>query len=64
MATTGSDTTGNGSSGSRYRTLAKGVTIAGSGDIVLLRTGNYAETLTITKAVTLRATRGNAEVGR
>jgi hypothetical protein len=63
VATTGNDTTGNGSSGNRYRTLAKGVTIANSGDIVLLRTGNYNETATITKAVTLRATRGTAVIG-
>jgi hypothetical protein len=35
VATTGNDTTGNGSSTARYRTLVKGVTIANSGDTVL-----------------------------
>lgn len=64
IATSGNDTTGNGSSGARYRTLVKGVTIANSGDIVLLRAGSYNETTTITKALTLRATRGDAVVGR
>jgi hypothetical protein len=63
VATTGNDSTGNGSSGNRYRTVVKGVTIANSGDIVLLRAGNYNETMTVTKAVTLRATRGDAIVG-
>ena len=63
VATSGSDTTGTGSSGSRFRTLVKGVTIANSGDIVLLRAGSYNETTTITKAVTLRATRGTAVIG-
>jgi len=61
VATTGSDL-GNGSSTSRYRTLAKGVSVANAGDIVLLRTGTYTEPQTITKAVTLRATRGNAVI--
>ena len=63
VATTGNDTTGDGSSGNRYRTVARGVTVANSGDIVLLRTGNYDEPMTINKAVTLRATRGTAVVG-
>ena len=66
VATTGNDTTGTGTSTSRYRTLAKGVAVAaGAGaDIVLLRTGNYNEPQTITKAVTLRATRGDAIIGK
>jgi len=64
VATTGNDTTGVGSSGSRFRTLVKGVTVANAGDIVLLRAGSYNETTTITKAVTLRATRGTAVIGQ
>ena len=66
VATTGNDTTGTGTSASRYRTLAKGVAVAAGGgaDIVLLRAGNYNEPQTITKAVTLRATRGTAIIGK
>ena len=63
VATSGNDTTGNGTSTARYRTLAKGVSVANSGDIVLLRAGSYSETSTITKALTLRATRGTAVIG-
>jgi hypothetical protein len=64
VATTGDDVFGTGSSGSRFRTVARGVTVANSGDIVLLRNGSYDEAITITKAVTLRATRGTAIVGQ
>lgn len=65
VATTGNDATGDGSSGNRFKTLAMGVAVASGGgiDIVLLRAGNYNEPQTITKAVTLRATRGNAVIG-
>jgi hypothetical protein len=64
VATSGNDTTGTGTSASRFRTLDKGVTTANSGDIVLLRAGSYNETATITKAVTLRATRGTVVIGQ
>jgi hypothetical protein len=63
VATTGNDTSGDGSSGNRYRTVTKGVAVAGSSDIVLLRAGHYNEPQTISKALTLRATRGTAIVG-
>ena len=48
-----------------YRTVATGITAASASgsDIVLIRPGNYNEPQTITKAVTLRATRGNAVIG-
>lgn len=63
VATTGNDTTGDGSSGNRFRTLTRGVAVANDpDDIVLLRTGTYTEPQTITKALTLRATRGNVLV--
>ncbi len=65
VATTGSDTTGTGTSTSRYRTVAKGVAVVNDpDDIVLLRTGNYNEPQTITKALTFRATRGDAIIGK
>jgi hypothetical protein len=62
VATTGNDA-GTGSSTSRYRTVAKGVAVVNDADdIVLLRAGTYTEPQTITKALTLRATRGNAVI--
>ena len=44
-------------------TVAQGITRASAGDIVLIRRGHYNEPMTITKAVTFRATRGDALVG-
>jgi hypothetical protein len=44
-------------------TVASGVALANAGDIVLIRRGHYNEPMTITKAITLRATRGDALVG-
>jgi hypothetical protein len=58
----------NGSSactnGGPYMRVADGVSAARAGDIVLIRPGNYNETLTLSKAITLRATRGNAMLGK
>lgn len=53
-----------GSSGLPFRTASEGVGAANSGDIVLFRGGNYPTPLTITKAVTLRAVLGTANLGR
>ena len=64
IATTGNDSSGNGSSTSQYRTVNKGVTMAVNGDIVLFRAGNYNEQPTLSKPVTLRATRGSATIGK
>jgi hypothetical protein len=46
-------------------TVALGISAssASGSDIVLIRPGNYNEPQTITKAVTMRATRGNAVIG-
>ena len=53
-----------GTSSFPFRTLSQGVNAAAvAGDIVLIRPGSYNETLTITKALTLRATRGTAVLG-
>ncbi|MGH7599577.1 MAG: DUF1565 domain-containing protein [bacterium] len=61
VSLSGSDA-GAGSSNSPYRTVAKAVTAANAagGDIILLRPGAYNEILTLTKPVTLRATRTGA----
>jgi hypothetical protein len=40
-----------------------GVNNAQSGDIVLIRSGIYDETMTINRSVTLRATRGAVAIG-
>ena len=64
VATTGSDL-GAGTSTSRYRTVARGVTVVNDpDDIVLIRAGNYNEPQTLTKALTLRATRGSVLIGK
>lgn len=48
-----------------YPNLAGGIAAANpnGGDIVLLRAGNYDEPMTITKPLTLRASRGNVNIG-
>lgn len=65
------DRTGNalfpfGSSALPFVTVAQGVSAAraAGGDIVLLRPGNYNETMTISKPMCLRATRGTAVIGK
>ena len=50
--------------GGPFPTLGQGVTGASAGDIVLIRRGHYNEPMTITKAVALRATRGDALIGK
>ena len=48
----------------RWTTVRDGLTYADDGDILLIRPGAYNETMTITKAVTLRATRqGPVSIG-
>ena len=43
VATTGNDTTGDGSSGNPYASVAKGVSVATAGDTVTLADGTYTE---------------------
>jgi hypothetical protein len=50
--------------GGPFQTVTTGVSTAGAGDIVLIRPGHYNEPMTISKAVTLRATRGDALLGK
>lgn len=52
--------------GGPFHTVALGVAASSAGgqDIVLVRPGNYNEPMTITKALTMRATRGNATIGK
>ena len=51
-------------SGGPYPKVADGISSASPGDIVLIRRGHYNEPMTITKATTLRATRGDALIGK
>ena len=60
---TGSSACTNGTEGP-FQTVTTGVNRANAGDIVLIRPGHYNEPMTITKAVTLRATRGDALLGK
>lgn len=50
--------------GGPFRTVANGIGHAHVGDIVLLRSGHYNEPMTLSKALTFRATRGDALVGK
>ena len=54
----------SGLSGGPFPTVGQGVAFALAGDIVLIRPGHYNEPMTITKAVALRATRGDALIGK
>lgn len=69
VATTGSDTTGNGTSGLPYQTIQRAVTQANPGDTVLVSPGTYAagevnesgsgkSRVAITKNITVRSTQG------
>jgi hypothetical protein len=52
-----------GNFGGPYPTVAGGIASARAGDIVLIRPGHYNEPMTLNKAITLRATRGDALLG-
>jgi len=47
-----------------YNTLAEGVAAANSGDTICMKPGSSPETITITKAVTLRACGGPVTIGQ
>jgi hypothetical protein len=50
--------------GGPFRRVQAGIDAASAEDIVLVRAGNYYEQPTVSDAVTLRATRGSAIIGR
>jgi hypothetical protein len=64
VAPFGDDINGNGSSTSRYRTLAKGISVAGGTDVVLLHGGTYDTAPTLNQPMTLSATRGPVTLRR
>lgn len=56
IATTGNDTTGNGSSATPWLTISKAHTSASSGDTIICKDGTYTwASQTFTKALTIRA---------
>ena len=54
----------NGTFDEPYNTLAEGVAAANAGDTICIKPGSSPETITITKAVTLRACGGPATIGK
>lgn len=54
----------DGSRANPFRGVGQGIVASDQGDIVLIRPGNYNETATYAKRITLRATRGAATIGR
>lgn len=59
-----SDEPTDGSSVHPYVTVTDGLQAADAGDIVLIRAGSYNEPMVIAQPVTLRASRGDAFIGR
>jgi hypothetical protein len=52
VGTTGNDTTGDGTDGNSYATIARGLTAANAGDTVMVKSGRYEQRLTVNKAGT------------
>ena len=61
VATTGNDTTGNGTIAKPYATITKAHTVANKGDLIKVLPGNYTESLVIEKAVEISSTAGPAQ---
>lgn len=60
VAGTGNDSSGNGSSGSPYRTLTKAYSVMAAGDTVIMRNGTYTEDLLLQKdGITIQADTGH-----
>lgn len=58
VSTTGSNVTGDGSSGNPWQTIAFAITSAISGDTIKIFSGTYNETLSITKSLTIESENG------
>jgi alpha-tubulin suppressor-like RCC1 family protein len=61
VATTGNDTTGNGTVSKPYATITKAHTVANKGDLIKVLPGNYTESVVIEKAVEISSTAGPAQ---
>ncbi|NDG72423.1 MAG: hypothetical protein EBY32_14250, partial [Proteobacteria bacterium] len=61
VATTGNDTTGNGTVSKPYATITKAHTMANKGDLIKVLPGNYTESLVIEKAVEISSTAGPSQ---
>jgi hypothetical protein len=64
LGPTGSSACTNSFIGGPFPTIARGINAASGGDIVLIRPGHYNEPMTISKAIALRGTRGDALIGK
>jgi hypothetical protein len=53
IATTGNDTTGDGSSGNPYLTISKGISVASASDTIEVAVGTYNEKLTMRTGIAL-----------
>lgn len=64
ISTTGSDATGNGTTGSPYLTISKALSVCNSGDIIKLIAGTYTitSTINITKNITLTSQSGSGVI--
>jgi formylglycine-generating enzyme required for sulfatase activity len=61
VATTGNDTTGNGTVSKPYATITKAHSMANKGDLIKVLPGNYTESVVIEKAVEISSTAGPAQ---
>ena len=59
VSTTGSDTSGNGTSGQPYRTINQAVQSATPGSIIMVEPGTYTGMVTVTKSVTIQSDPAN-----
>jgi len=60
----GSDSNGNGTDTSPYRTVAKALEQAVAGDKIVILAGNYPENITLSKQVTVEAQGGLVRIGQ
>ncbi|MFM2106502.1 MAG: hypothetical protein RL338_1534, partial [Chloroflexota bacterium] len=63
VATTGNDSTGDGTAGSPFLTIAKGIAEVSAGGTVHVAAGTYVEDLAISKQLTLRGPNGGIPAG-
>ncbi len=59
VSTTGSDTSGNGTSGQPYRTINQAVQSAAPGSVIMVEPGTYTGMVTVTKPVTIQSDPAN-----
>ncbi|MDM8000526.1 MAG: DUF1565 domain-containing protein [Dehalococcoidia bacterium] len=63
VATTGSDTTGDGTEGNPFLTIQHAINSASAGDTIHVAAGTYAQTITIDKTLALRGANNGVSAG-